>query len=104
MASQTGPVLSLSPPLQRWLAESARLIARTGSAVEWVTPLGIPIIQPYHHDSKVLVRAAFTPAHPTPPHPAPAPASRLWPFPPTTLQIGGGIQSLTFSNSGDTSQ
>ncbi|XP_039694948.1 DNA-directed RNA polymerase, mitochondrial isoform X2 [Pteropus medius] len=58
--------------IQRWLAESARLIARTGSAVEWVTPLGIPIIQPYHHDSKVL--------------------------------IGGGIQSLTFSNSGDTSQ
>lgn len=59
-------MLSLSPPLQRWLAESARLIARTGSAVEWVTPLGIPIIQPYHHDSKVLVRAALTPAHPTP--------------------------------------
>ncbi|XP_023376242.1 DNA-directed RNA polymerase, mitochondrial, partial [Pteropus vampyrus] len=58
--------------IQRWLAESARLIARTGSAVEWVTPLGIPVIQPYHHDSKVL--------------------------------IGGGIQSLTFSNSGDTSQ
>lgn len=65
-------MLSLSPPLQRWLAESARLIARTGSAVEWVTPLGIPIIQPYHHDSKVL--------------------------------ISGGIQSLTFSNSGDASQ
>ncbi|XP_036090157.1 DNA-directed RNA polymerase, mitochondrial isoform X2 [Rousettus aegyptiacus] len=58
--------------IQRWLAESARLIARTGSAVEWVTPLGIPIIQPYHHDSKVL--------------------------------ISGGIQSLTFSNSGDASQ
>lgn len=60
-------VLSLSPPLQRWLAESARLIARTGSAVEWVTPLGIPIIQPYHQDSKVLVCAALPPAHPHPP-------------------------------------
>ncbi|XP_019512736.1 PREDICTED: DNA-directed RNA polymerase, mitochondrial isoform X4 [Hipposideros armiger] len=58
--------------IQRWLAESARLIARTGSAVEWVTPLGIPVIQPYHQDAKVL--------------------------------INGGIQSLTFSNSGDTSQ
>ncbi|KAM7140978.1 DNA-directed RNA polymerase, mitochondrial [Molossus nigricans] len=58
--------------IQRWLAESARLIARTGLAVEWVTPLGIPIIQPYHHDSKV--------------------------------SINGGIQSLTFSNNGDTSQ
>lgn len=67
VASWTGLVLSLSPPLQRWLAESARLIARTGSAVEWVTPLGIPIIQPYHHDSKVLVRAPSPP--PTPPNP-----------------------------------
>eukprot|EP00071_Canis_lupus_P029469 XP_022263026.1 DNA-directed RNA polymerase, mitochondrial isoform X1 [Canis lupus familiaris] len=58
--------------IQHWLTESARLIAQTGSAVEWVTPLGIPIIQPYHRDSKVM--------------------------------IGGGIQSLTFSNSGDTTQ
>nr|XP_021561225.1 DNA-directed RNA polymerase, mitochondrial [Neomonachus schauinslandi] len=58
--------------IQHWLTESARLIAHTGSAVEWVTPLGIPIIQPYHQDSKVL--------------------------------ISGGIQSLTFSQSGDTSQ
>nr|XP_044607567.1 DNA-directed RNA polymerase, mitochondrial isoform X1 [Equus asinus] len=58
--------------IQRWLTESARLIAHTGSAVEWVTPLGIPIIQPYHHDSKIL--------------------------------INGGLQSLTFSSSGDTSQ
>ncbi|XP_039104024.1 DNA-directed RNA polymerase, mitochondrial isoform X2 [Hyaena hyaena] len=58
--------------IQHWLTESARLIAHAGSAVEWVTPLGIPIIQPYHRDSKVL--------------------------------ISGGIQTLTFSNSGDTSQ
>lgn len=94
--------LSLSPSLQRWLAESARLIARTGSAVEWVTPLGIPVIQPYHQDAKVLV--SVTPAlpclTPTPeqgmPH-APCLSTII-------LQINGGIQSLTFSNSGDTSQ
>ncbi|XP_032322091.1 DNA-directed RNA polymerase, mitochondrial isoform X2 [Camelus ferus] len=58
--------------IQRWLTESARLISHTGSAVEWVTPLGIPVIQPYHRDSKVMIK--------------------------------GGIQSLTFSSSGDTSQ
>ncbi|XP_045846458.1 DNA-directed RNA polymerase, mitochondrial isoform X2 [Meles meles] len=58
--------------IQHWLTESARLIAHTGSAVEWVTPLGVPIIQPYHQDAKVL--------------------------------IAGGMQSLTFSQSGDTSQ
>ncbi|XP_059775002.1 DNA-directed RNA polymerase, mitochondrial isoform X2 [Balaenoptera ricei] len=58
--------------IQRWLTESARLISHTGSAVEWVTPLGIPIIQPYHRDSKVMIK--------------------------------GGLQSLTFSSSVDTSQ
>lgn len=96
------PTLSLSPSLQRWLAESARLIARTGSAVEWVTPLGIPVIQPYHQDAKVLV--SVTPALPCPT----PPQSRACLTPPARpiiiLQINGGIQSLTFSNSGDTSQ
>ncbi|XP_036703374.1 DNA-directed RNA polymerase, mitochondrial isoform X3 [Balaenoptera musculus] len=58
--------------IQRWLTESARLISHTGSAVEWVTPLGIPVIQPYHRDSKVMIK--------------------------------GGLQSLTFSSSVDTSQ
>lgn len=44
--------------------------------------------------------------HPSPPHPrpAPGPASRSGRSPPKTLQISGGIQSLTFSNSGDASQ
>ncbi|KAK2507039.1 hypothetical protein MC885_017042 [Smutsia gigantea] len=41
--------------IQRWLTESARLIARSGSAVEWITPLGIPIIQPYHRDCRYKV-------------------------------------------------
>ncbi|XP_057564602.1 DNA-directed RNA polymerase, mitochondrial isoform X2 [Hippopotamus amphibius kiboko] len=58
--------------IQRWLTESARLISHTGSAVEWVTPLGIPVVQPYHRDSKVMIK--------------------------------GGLQSLTFSSSADTSQ
>ncbi|XP_037850272.1 DNA-directed RNA polymerase, mitochondrial [Chlorocebus sabaeus] len=39
--------------IQHWLTESARLISHMGSVVEWVTPLGIPIIQPYRLDLKV---------------------------------------------------
>ncbi|XP_076977543.1 DNA-directed RNA polymerase, mitochondrial isoform X2 [Tamandua tetradactyla] len=58
--------------IQHWLTESARLISLMGSAVEWVTPLGIPVIQPYHHVSKLV--------------------------------INGGIQSMTVSSSGDSSQ
>ncbi|XP_069864625.1 DNA-directed RNA polymerase, mitochondrial [Dipodomys merriami] len=41
--------------IQHWLSESARLISQAGYAVEWVTPLGIPVVQPYHHDVKYQV-------------------------------------------------
>ncbi|XP_062311594.1 DNA-directed RNA polymerase, mitochondrial isoform X2 [Osmerus eperlanus] len=34
--------------IQDWLTDSARLISKSGRPVEWVTPLGLPIIQPYH--------------------------------------------------------
>lgn len=33
---------------QEWLAVSAKKISSAGKPVEWVTPLGLPIIQPYH--------------------------------------------------------
>ncbi|XP_029469450.1 LOW QUALITY PROTEIN: DNA-directed RNA polymerase, mitochondrial [Rhinatrema bivittatum] len=34
--------------IQLWLTQSARMIAKSGSTVEWITPLGLPIVQPYH--------------------------------------------------------
>uniref|UniRef100_A0AAX7TAQ7 DNA-directed RNA polymerase n=1 Tax=Astatotilapia calliptera TaxID=8154 RepID=A0AAX7TAQ7_ASTCA len=34
--------------IQDWLTESARLISKSGHTVQWVTPLGLPIIQPYY--------------------------------------------------------
>ncbi|KAL3047593.1 hypothetical protein OYC64_021729 [Pagothenia borchgrevinki] len=34
--------------IQEWLAESAKLISKAGHSVQWVTPLGLPVIQPYH--------------------------------------------------------
>lgn len=50
--------------LQDWLTESARLISKSGHTVEWVTPLGLPIIQPYHRTrSKVvspILRGGFS--------------------------------------------
>lgn len=41
--------------LQDWLTESARLISKSGHTVEWVTPLGLPIIQPYHRTRSQVV-------------------------------------------------
>uniref|UniRef100_A0A8C7CMX0 DNA-directed RNA polymerase n=1 Tax=Oncorhynchus kisutch TaxID=8019 RepID=A0A8C7CMX0_ONCKI len=46
--------------IQDWLTESARLISKSGSTVEWVTPLGLPIIQPYHRSRTQMVRVNVT--------------------------------------------
>lgn len=44
-----------SPLLKNWLTESAKLIAQSGRTVEWVTPLGLPIIQPYYRSRVTVV-------------------------------------------------
>ena len=36
--------------LHDWFANSARMIAKAGHPVEWVTPLGMPVVQPYHKE------------------------------------------------------
>ncbi|MCJ8737740.1 hypothetical protein PDJAM_G00027500 [Pangasius djambal] len=43
--------------IQDWLTESARLIAKSGSTVEWVTPLGLPIVQPYHRTRNHVLKS-----------------------------------------------
>lgn len=45
--------------LQDWLTESARLISKSGHTVEWVTPLGLPIVQPYHRTRNQVVSPIF---------------------------------------------
>lgn len=52
------PVLTPSHPLpsvKNWLTESAKLIAQSGRTVEWVTPLGLPIVQPYYRSRPTVV-------------------------------------------------
>ncbi|KAJ0065116.1 hypothetical protein NL108_005600, partial [Boleophthalmus pectinirostris] len=45
--------------IQDWLTESARLISKSGHSVEWLTPLGLPIIQPYHRKRSQLVKSTM---------------------------------------------
>ncbi|XP_051978328.1 DNA-directed RNA polymerase, mitochondrial [Xyrauchen texanus] len=45
--------------IQDWLTESARLIAKSGRTVEWVTPLGLPIIQPYHRMKNQMLKSSM---------------------------------------------
>ncbi|XP_035379242.1 DNA-directed RNA polymerase, mitochondrial isoform X1 [Electrophorus electricus] len=43
--------------IQDWLTESARLISKSGNTVEWVTPLGLPIVQPYHRTKNHMLKS-----------------------------------------------
>ncbi|XP_028714374.1 DNA-directed RNA polymerase, mitochondrial isoform X2 [Peromyscus leucopus] len=52
-------MFSSTRAIQHWLTESANLISHAGWPVEWVTPLGIPIIQPYHREAKIQVKGGI---------------------------------------------
>ncbi|KFO11598.1 hypothetical protein N312_08003, partial [Balearica regulorum gibbericeps] len=48
-------MFSATRDIQSWLTESAKLIAQSGRTVEWVTPLGLPIVQPYYRSRPTVV-------------------------------------------------
>ncbi|KFQ46686.1 hypothetical protein N333_04446, partial [Nestor notabilis] len=48
-------MFSATRDIQTWLTESAKLIAQSGRTVEWVTPLGLPIVQPYYRSKSTVV-------------------------------------------------
>ncbi|XP_050995812.1 DNA-directed RNA polymerase, mitochondrial [Acomys russatus] len=52
-------MFSSTRAIQHWLTESANLISHAGWPVEWVTPLGVPVIQPYHRETKVQVKGGI---------------------------------------------
>ena len=39
-----------------WLGECARVVCSQGRAVEWTTPLGLPVVQPYRAKSQKTIR------------------------------------------------
>ena len=41
---------------QDWLAASGRKVALAGHPMEWLTPLGLPVVQPYHKKVREEVR------------------------------------------------
>lgn len=41
--------------IQTWLGECARRIAKAGQPVTWVTPLGLPVMQPYRRAGRSAV-------------------------------------------------
>lgn len=58
--------LPLFPPPKHWLTESAKLIAQSGQTVEWVTPMGLPIVQPYYRVRSTVVSVWWQSCIPSP--------------------------------------
>jgi DNA-directed RNA polymerase len=42
--------------IMHWLTKCARAVAAADHAVQWVTPLGLPVVQPYRRKDKHHVR------------------------------------------------
>ncbi|NXJ70540.1 RPOM protein, partial [Rostratula benghalensis] len=52
-------MFSATRDIQNWLTESAKLIAQSGRTVEWVTPLGLPIVQPYYRSRPTVLNCGM---------------------------------------------
>eukprot|EP00271_Cylindrocystis_brebissonii_P001758 TRINITY_DN1202_c0_g1_i1.p1 TRINITY_DN1202_c0_g1~~TRINITY_DN1202_c0_g1_i1.p1 ORF type:complete len:1526 (+),score=314.63 TRINITY_DN1202_c0_g1_i1:354-4931(+) len=52
-------MFSSARKIMSWLAECARLIAQQGKTVEWVTPMGLPVVQPYRKPSSKAVKTTL---------------------------------------------
>ncbi|NXN10474.1 RPOM protein, partial [Indicator maculatus] len=52
-------MFSATRDIQNWLTESAKLIAQSGQTVEWVTPLGLPIVQPYYRSKSTVLNCGI---------------------------------------------
>ncbi|NXX97592.1 RPOM protein, partial [Centropus bengalensis] len=52
-------MFSATRDIQNWLTESAKLISQSGQTVEWVTPLGLPIVQPYYRSKSTVLNCGM---------------------------------------------
>ncbi|CAB3385741.1 Hypothetical predicted protein [Cloeon dipterum] len=51
-----GEMFTSTKEIQDWLTDSARMISHIrGKKVEWVTPLGLPVVQPYIRDNVTTI-------------------------------------------------
>jgi DNA-directed RNA polymerase, mitochondrial len=54
--SKLAELFSAARNIMEWLATCASLVAKQGQPMSWVTPLGLPVIQPYRRDKGLLVK------------------------------------------------
>lgn len=56
--SSLGDIFSGASRTMDWLSASAKTVSRQGSEVQWLTPLGLPVIQPYRKLDSYMVKTA----------------------------------------------
>ncbi|XP_077331751.1 DNA-directed RNA polymerase, mitochondrial isoform X2 [Lithobates pipiens] len=56
-------MFSATREIQNWLTGSAQKISKSGATVQWVTPLGLPVIQPYHRMKSVAFQSNLQKLH-----------------------------------------
>ena len=54
--SSLGDIFNGASMTMDWLAQSAMAIAKEGHEVQWTTPLGLPVVQPYRQSERVVVK------------------------------------------------
>ena len=42
-----GVLFNSARNIMSWLSECAQIVAKDGNPVQWTTPLGLPVLQPY---------------------------------------------------------
>ncbi|XP_061353231.1 DNA-directed RNA polymerase 1B, mitochondrial-like isoform X2 [Gastrolobium bilobum] len=45
--------------IMSWLGDCAKVIASTNEAVRWITPLGLPVVQPYRQIGRHLIKTSL---------------------------------------------
>ena len=51
-----GNLFNSAREIMDWLGSCARTVADQGQAMSWITPLGLPVVQPYRHSGTYQVK------------------------------------------------
>ncbi|KAL3844564.1 hypothetical protein ACJIZ3_001967 [Penstemon smallii] len=54
-----GEMFEAARSIMSWLGECAKIIASENQPVRWTTPLGLPVVQPYRHAGRHLVKTSL---------------------------------------------
>ena len=57
--SSLGDLFVAADDIKAWLGNACRLVASQGQPMSWLTPLGLPVIQPYRREDTAIVKTVL---------------------------------------------